>query len=63
MASQKFKGLKITNVGLGGTGAYILDLVSKSPVEDIPSSMAICSSSTMRSATLVLCRSPHWNGA
>jgi hypothetical protein len=35
MATQKFKGLKIAIVGLGGTGAYILDQVSKTPVAEI----------------------------
>lgn len=35
MATQRFKGLKIAIVGLGGTGAYILDQVSKTPVAEI----------------------------
>lgn len=33
--SQKFEGMKIAIIGLGGTGSYILDLVSKSPVMEI----------------------------
>jgi len=33
--SAKLKGLKIGIVGLGGTGSYILDLVAKTPVEEI----------------------------
>ncbi|MDH4570505.1 ThiF family adenylyltransferase [Pseudomonas sp. BN414] len=35
MPMEKFKGLRIALVGLGGTGAYILDLVSKTPVAEI----------------------------
>jgi hypothetical protein len=35
MLNEKFAGLKIGIIGLGGTGAYILDLVSKTPVEEI----------------------------
>lgn len=35
MPTQKFKGLKIAIVGLGGTGAYILDQVAKTPVAEI----------------------------
>lgn len=34
-ATGKFKGLKIAIVGLGGTGAYILDQVAKTPVAEI----------------------------
>jgi len=30
-----FKGLKIGIIGLGGTGAYILDLIAKLPVQEI----------------------------
>lgn len=33
--NSKFKGLKIGIVGLGGTGSYILDLISKTTVEEI----------------------------
>lgn len=33
--TEKLKGLKIALVGLGGTGAYILDQVSKTPVAEI----------------------------
>lgn len=33
--SQKLSNLKIAIVGLGGTGSYILDLVSKTPVKEI----------------------------
>lgn len=33
--SEKFNGCKIGIVGLGGTGAYILDHVSKTPVDEI----------------------------
>lgn len=35
MPTQKFKGLKVAIVGLGGTGAYILDQVAKTPVAEI----------------------------
>ena len=35
LASAKLKGHKIAIVGLGGTGAYILDLVAKTPVDEI----------------------------
>jgi len=35
MISAKFEGQKIVIVGLGGTGAYILDLVAKTPVAEI----------------------------
>lgn len=33
--TQKFTNQKIGIIGLGGTGAYVLDLVSKTPVEEI----------------------------
>jgi hypothetical protein len=33
--NEKIKQHKITIVGLGGTGSYILDLVSKTPVDEI----------------------------
>jgi len=33
--NSKFKGQKIAIIGLGGTGSYILDLVAKTPVEEI----------------------------
>ena len=33
--TDKLRGLKIAIVGLGGTGSYILDLVSKTPVDEI----------------------------
>lgn len=33
--NEKVKGQKIAIIGLGGTGAYILDLVSKTPVSEI----------------------------
>jgi hypothetical protein len=33
--NNKFKGLRIAIIGLGGTGSYILDLVSKCPVAEI----------------------------
>jgi len=33
--NEKLKNQKVAIVGLGGTGAYILDLVSKSPVHEI----------------------------
>lgn len=35
MSTEKFKGLKVAVVGLGGTGAYILDQVAKTPVSEI----------------------------
>jgi hypothetical protein len=35
LISSKFKGQKIAIIGLGGTGAYILDLVAKTPVREI----------------------------
>ncbi|MGH7484674.1 MAG: ThiF family adenylyltransferase [Thermoanaerobaculia bacterium] len=34
-ASKRFHGLKIAIVGLGGTGAYVLDMVAKTPVAEI----------------------------
>lgn len=33
--NEKFKGQRIGIIGLGGTGSYILDLVSKTPVHEI----------------------------
>lgn len=33
--SQKLKGHKIGIIGLGGTGSYVLDLVAKTPVDEI----------------------------
>jgi hypothetical protein len=33
--NRKFKNQKIAIIGLGGTGSYILDLVSKTPVKEI----------------------------
>ena len=33
--NAKFHGLKIGIVGLGGTGSYVLDLLAKTPVEQI----------------------------
>jgi molybdopterin/thiamine biosynthesis adenylyltransferase len=33
--NSKFDNLKIAIIGLGGTGSYILDLVSKTPVKEI----------------------------
>lgn len=33
--SAKLKGRKVAIVGLGGTGSYVLDLVAKTPVEEI----------------------------
>lgn len=33
--NSKFKGQKIAIIGLGGTGSYVLDLVAKTPVEEI----------------------------
>jgi hypothetical protein len=33
--NEKVKGQKIAIIGLGGTGAYILDLLSKTPVSEI----------------------------
>jgi hypothetical protein len=34
-SNSKFEGQRIAIVGLGGTGAYILDLVAKTPVKEI----------------------------
>src|SRR5688572_24496500 len=33
--NERFHGQKIAIIGLGGTGSYILDLVTKSPVGEI----------------------------
>lgn len=33
--NEKFAGLKLAIVGIGGTGAYTLDLVAKTPVDEI----------------------------
>lgn len=33
--SEKLTGIKVAVIGLGGTGGYILDLVAKTPVEEI----------------------------
>ncbi len=33
--NYKFRGLKICIIGMGGTGSYILDMVSKTPVAEI----------------------------
>ena len=33
--SQKFRGLKIGIIGLGGTGSYVLDFVAKTPVQEV----------------------------
>lgn len=33
--NYKFKGQRVAIIGLGGTGSYILDLVAKTPVEEI----------------------------
>lgn len=35
LINEKVKGQKIAIIGLGGTGAYILDLISKTPVSEI----------------------------
>jgi hypothetical protein len=35
MINSKFKGQKIAIIGLGGTGAYILDLIAKTPIQEI----------------------------
>lgn len=35
VVSKKLDGLKIAIIGAGGTGAYILDLVAKTPVKEI----------------------------
>ena len=33
--NRKFEGYKVAIIGLGGTGSYILDFLSKTPVEEI----------------------------
>ncbi len=33
--NEKFKGQKIGIIGLGGTGSYVLDMVAKTPVDEI----------------------------
>lgn len=33
--NEKYKGQRIGIIGLGGTGSYVLDLVAKTPVDDI----------------------------
>lgn len=33
--NDKFKGLRIGIIGLGGTGSYVLDFVAKTPVQEI----------------------------
>jgi hypothetical protein len=33
--TDKFKGLKIGIIGLGGTGSYVLDFIAKTPVQEI----------------------------
>ena len=35
LINEKVKGQKVAIIGLGGTGAYILDLLSKTPVSEI----------------------------
>jgi hypothetical protein len=35
LINSKLKGQKIAIIGLGGTGAYILDLVAKTPIQEI----------------------------
>ncbi len=35
LINEKVKGQKIAIIGLGGTGAYVLDLLSKTPVSEI----------------------------
>jgi hypothetical protein len=35
LINDKLKGQKIAIIGLGGTGSYILDLISKTPVSEI----------------------------
>jgi len=35
LINEKIKGQKVAIIGLGGTGAYILDLLSKTPVNEI----------------------------
>jgi hypothetical protein len=32
---EKFKGMKVGIIGLGGTGSYILDYLSKTPVDEV----------------------------
>lgn len=32
---EKYKGLRIAIIGLGGTGSYVLDLIAKTPVAEI----------------------------
>jgi len=32
---EKYKGLKIAIIGLGGTGSYVLDLIAKTPIAEI----------------------------
>ncbi|TAK77061.1 MAG: ThiF family adenylyltransferase [Dehalococcoidia bacterium] len=34
-ANERFAGMRVAIVGLGGTGSYILDLVAKTPVSEI----------------------------
>ncbi|TPE41532.1 ThiF family adenylyltransferase [Pontibacter mangrovi] len=33
--NSKFKGQKVAIIGIGGTGAYVLDLVAKTPVQEV----------------------------
>lgn len=33
--NKRFYGLKVGIIGLGGTGSYVLDLIAKTPVEEI----------------------------
>jgi hypothetical protein len=35
IVSQKLSNLKVAIIGLGGTGSYILDLIAKTPVQEI----------------------------
>lgn len=35
LINSKFRGQKIAIIGLGGTGAYVLDLIAKTPVDEI----------------------------
>lgn len=35
LINSKFEGQKIAIIGLGGTGAYILDMIAKTPVKEI----------------------------
>ncbi len=35
LISDKLKGLKIAIIGTGGTGSYVLDFISKTPVQEI----------------------------